>query len=126
MSHAECYQAIERELDRRGLDYEIHGLPGTEDIIHFEEYWLTNLPESTKLFPAMADADQAQDLDTLIVQAVQAHAAQDDTTAYYVVLCGAGWTAERVETLRQETAGILQSSIRLVIESLEAFTSHPE
>src|SRR4051812_25597775 len=100
MSRADCYHAIEKELDRRNLDYEIHGLPGAEDIIHFEEYWVTNLPESTKLFPAIVDADAAKDFDGMIVRAVQAHLDMNDTSAYYVVLCGQGWTDARVDTLR--------------------------
>lgn len=122
MLHADCYHAIEKELDRRGLDYEIHGLPGAEDIIHFEEYWVTNLPESTMLFPAIVDAGAEKDLDGMIVRAIQAHLQNDNVPNYYVVLCGEGWTEERVEDLRRQVAARLRAGVPLTIESLERFT----
>ena len=117
-----CYEAIERELDRRGLDYEIHGLPGAEDIIHFEEYWLTNLPERTKLFPAIVDADLALGLDQKIIAAVMAHHAAGDASAYYVILCGNGWSEDRVEKIISQISGRMPSSFSVTIEPLEKFT----
>lgn len=122
--YRECFQAIEKELERRGLDFTIHGLPGADDILHFEEYWLLT-PENTKLFPAILDADNAKDLAGMIVRALQAHTAMDDTMDYIVVLCGAGWTAERVQTLRQQVEARLRTTIRLSIESLESFAGGP-
>jgi hypothetical protein len=117
-----CFQAIEKELDRRGLDWTIHGLPGADDIIHFEEYWLLNTPVSTKLFPAILDADSAKDLDGMIVRAVNEHAEKDDTTVYRVVLCGAGWTEDRVAMLRRQVESRLKASIELTIESIASFS----
>lgn len=117
------YEAIENELDRRGLDYEIHGLPGAEDIIHFEEYWVTNIGEGTKLFPAIVDADQASDLDEKITAAVMAHQTAGDTSAYHVVLCGEGWTEERIAALRNKVELGQPPQISLRIESISAFTA---
>src|SRR5258708_6878569 len=106
-----CFRAIEKELDRRGLDYTIHGLPGVDDIIHFEEYWLTNLPERTKLFPAVGDADRGEGWDEMIVGAVKPHAVINDTTAYYVVRWGDSWTEERLDVLGRKVDNRLQTGI---------------
>jgi hypothetical protein len=122
MTHADCYRDIEKELERQGLDFEIHGLPGADDIIAFEEYWFTNVSGGVKLFPAIVDAEKAKDLDGTIVRAVQSHA-QDGTTTYNVVLCGEGWTEERVEALRRQVANRLKSEIALRIESLTGFAA---
>jgi hypothetical protein len=119
--YRDCFHAIEKELDLRGFDWTIHGLPGADDIIHFEEYWLVNARVSTKLFPAILDADEARDLDGMIVRALQAHIALDDTTAYSVVLCGGGWTNERIAALRNQVENRLKAPIDLTIESLESF-----
>jgi hypothetical protein len=126
MAHEERYrtsfQAIERELARRDLDYTIHGLPGADDIVHFEEYWLIT-PDGAKLFPAIMDADEARDLDGMIVRAIQAHTAMDDTRSYTVVLCGEGWTGEQVDGLRRRVEARLNTGIQVSIESLEQFTA---
>ena len=119
--YRECFRTIEKELERRGHNFAIHGLPGAEDIIHFEEYWLLNTPENTKLFPAILDADSAKDLGGMIVRALQAHTALDDTTSYIVVLCGTGWSEDRVAALRNQVEGRLKTDIRLTIESIDTF-----
>jgi hypothetical protein len=120
MTHAECYRAIEKELDRRGAEFTIHGLPGADDPIAFEEYWIEASDGSVKLFPAMAHADNAQELASMIARAIQGHSVQD-TRQYMVIVCGEGWTEESLEHLRMTVAIQSNTSLPVVIELLSDF-----
>ena len=123
MDHTRCYRAIEEELDRRGIDYTIHGLPGTDDIVHFEEYWLTNLPGSTKLFPAIMNAEMIGELEEMVVRAVTAHAADGDTAVYRVVLCGDGWSPEGITGLQERISARTPAALEVSVEPLAEFVT---
>jgi hypothetical protein len=118
-----CYAQVEEVLDRIGVDYTIHGLPGAEDIVSYEEYWLTNLPRAAMLFPAIVDATPVvvAELPGMIARALEAHSDDTPPASYYVVLCGAGWTDELVETVRRATASIVRGGPPLTIETVEEF-----
>jgi hypothetical protein len=118
-----CYAAVEKVLDRLKVDYSIHGLPGVDDIISYEEYWLTNLPKAALLFPAIVDAtpEVEAELPWMIARALEAHSDDTPPASYYVVLCGAGWTEERVQALRSATNSVVRKGPPLTIETLEEF-----
>ena len=117
------YAAIEAVLDRLHVDYTIHGLPGAEDIISYEEYWLINLPQAAMLFPAIVDAppEAGHELPAMIARAVNAHRGPDRPASYYVVLCGKFWTQDRVQEIRDATASLVEGGPPLTIETLEEF-----
>jgi len=119
-----CYQRFEKVLQQAGLDYVVHILPATDsagDPTDFEEYWVTNREQPTKLFPVMAkgEANAESEMSALAAQALKAHSAIGSDLTYYMVLCGSGWSTGQAASLQSGLSSATQA--RVLVQTLDEF-----